>query len=70
VCAALAILQLDVNKINGAKITYNGLGPNSSSALSYMLQSLSYLTLVSGGPWYTIPNSMLLTGYNVPLPGV
>ena len=63
VCAAQAILQLDVNQINGADITYHGLGgPNSSSVLHYMLQSLSYLNLINGGPWYSIPLSMILTG--------
>jgi hypothetical protein len=70
VCAALAILQLDVNQINSANITYGGLGPNSSSVLHYMLQSLSYLVLINGGSWYSIPTSMLLTGYYVSLPGV
>jgi RHS repeat-associated protein len=70
VCFALPILQLDVSNINAANITYGGLGPNSSSALRYMLQSTSFLTLYNGGPWYTIPMSMLATGYYVLLPGV
>jgi RHS repeat-associated protein len=70
VCAALAILRVDVNQIIGAKITYGGLGPNSSSVLHYVLQSLSYLILTNGGLWYSIPTSMLLTGYYVSLPGV
>jgi RHS repeat-associated protein len=70
VCAALSILQTDVSQIQGAGIRYHALGPNSTSALGYMLQSLSYLNLINGGSWYIIPQMMLLTGYNVRLPGL
>jgi hypothetical protein len=67
VCGALPILQKDASKINLSNITYNGvLGPNSSSALSYFLESVNYLLI--DGPWYTIPLSMLTFGYNTPLP--
>ena len=66
VCAALPILQLDVNTINGANIAYYGLGPNSSSVLRYLLQSLWFLT----DSWYSIPIAMQLTGYYALLPGI
>jgi len=70
VCAAFSILQSHVSKINNADIAYHGLlGPNSSSALRYLLQSVSSL-LASFGNWYTIPQSMQLFGYNVSLPGL
>jgi RHS repeat-associated protein len=67
VCSALGTLEGDVSKINGAGIVYGILGPNSSSALRYMLQSLSSLL---GSSWFSIPKTMLLTGYNVLLPGL
>jgi hypothetical protein len=65
VCAALAILDADANKINGANITYRDFGPNSNTALRYFLQSLSSLL---GSSWYSIPGSLL--GYNSGLPGL
>ncbi len=71
VCAALPILQLDTDKINGANIAYHWDGPNSNSAARYMLQSLSYLMGLYG-PWYTIPQAILSRygGYYTPLPGL
>jgi len=69
VCYAASILEGDVANINNANITYHGLGPNSSSALRYMLQSLGYLLFLYG-PWYHIPLSMQISGYYVPLPGL
>ena len=65
VCGAFATLQADVAKINGANITYNKFGPNSSSALRYMLQSLQSLL---GSSWYHIPWTMV--GYGTRLPGL
>jgi hypothetical protein len=68
VCSALGILESDASKITAAGIRYNALfGPNSSSALRYMLQSLNSLL---GSLWYSIPTTMLLTGYNTRLPGL
>jgi RHS repeat-associated protein len=63
VCAALTTLQTDVGNINGANITYNRFGPNSNSALRYMLQSLQSLL---GSTWYNIP--WTLVGYGTKLP--
>ncbi len=69
VCGELSILQLDASKIQAADITYGGpFGPNSSSVLSYLLESVSYLLI--DGPWYTIPRLMQIFGYNAPLPGL
>ena len=48
VCGVLSILQADAARLNGANITYNRFGPNSSSALRYMLQSLESLLGSSG----------------------
>lgn len=68
VCGALAILQADVGKINGANISYGAyFGPNSSSALRYMLQSLQSLL---GSSWYSIPWGLTEFGYNTKLPGL
>jgi len=70
VCAALPILAADVSRINGGNITYSALGPNSNSAMRYMLQSISYLTALFG-QWYGVPDVILSTGgYYAPLPGV
>ncbi len=70
VCAALSILNADVAQIENAHIIYSGVsGPNSSSALRYMLKTLS--TLLSGyGSWYSIPALMQLFGYYTLLPGI
>ena len=74
VCLALGPLETDVSLINKADIAYDGplgisLGPNSSSALRYMLQSVSFLQALYGF-WYRIPLSMQLTGYCHYLPGL
>ena len=67
---AIAILARDVAQIKGARISYGAIdGPNSSSALRYMLESLDGL-LYSFGPWYHIPASMIAFGYNTLLPGI
>ena len=65
VCAALATLQTDAATINGANISYVITGPNSNSALRYMLQSLQSLL---GSSWYSIPGTLF--GYNTLLPGL
>lgn len=65
VCGAFATLEADVATINGANIKYNRFGPNSNSALRYML--LSLLSQL-GSSWYSIPSTRV--GYYAPLPGV
>jgi serine/threonine protein kinase len=62
---ALVISFLYLRQTPGANITYNQYGPNSNSALHYMLQSL--LSLL-GSSWYHIP--FTLVGYGTPLPGL
>jgi hypothetical protein len=67
----MATLEHDVTQINNANITYGAYGPNSSSALRYLLQSLDYLEASTGGlAWYSIPVWMQTLGYNALLPGL
>ena len=68
VCHAITILEHAVTRINAANIPYVPAGPNSSSALRYMLQSLNPLT--GGVLWYNIPTFMQIFGYYALLPGL
>ena len=70
-CAAFLVLERDASKINKADITYRNLGPNSNSALRYMIQSVEYLAILANkNGWYTIPTSMQYYGYWTLLPGI
>ena len=69
VCGALPTLDTDETKINGANISYSGIGgPNSNSALRYMLQSLNIFSAPTS--WYSIPFPMQVFGYWTLLPGL
>ena len=74
VCGARGILDLDVSRINAANITYAAVfGPNSSSALRYLVSSLNTLVLLNDPgdvSWYTVPFSMQIFGWWAPLPGL
>lgn len=74
VCGARGILDLDVSKINAANIAYSAvLGPNSSSALRYMVSSLNTLVLLNDpgdASWCTVPWAMQVLGWWAPLPGL
>ena len=61
VCDWLAILDGAASNINGANICYRGFGPNSNSALRYMLGSLPDQT------WYHMP---WMIGWGSLLPGI
>lgn len=61
VCAWFTILMHDVDVVNDANIRYNLFGPNSSSVLRYMLESLPESW------WYRIP---FMIGYGSRLPGI
>ena len=70
VCAAEPMLASAVSRINNAKIAYQNLGPNSNSAMRYLLQSISYLQFLFPS-WYHIPWEIVtLGGYFAPLPGL
>jgi RHS repeat-associated protein len=59
ICAWIAILEFDVDRVNSVYIRYRLFGPNSSSALRYMLQSLP--------AQFNMP---FMIGYGTKLPGV
>jgi len=59
VCAWIAILEFDVDRVNSVYIRYRLFGPNSTSVLRYMLQSLP-----------TQFNMPFMIGYGSKLPGV
>jgi RHS repeat-associated protein len=61
VCDWLSILEHDVDVVNAANLHWVILGPNSSSVLRYMLESLPDRS------WYHLPK---MVGYNVRLPGI
>ena len=64
VCGWITTLEADVTAINGANITYDRTGPNSNSALAYMLSTLPNTT----SSWYKVPSG--LVGWNKRLPGI
>lgn len=74
VCGARGILDLDVSRINAANIPYSAtFGPNSSSALRYMVSSLNTLVLLNDPgdtTWYTVPVAMQVFGWWAPLPSL
>jgi len=61
VCAWLTILEHDVDVVNSANISYHWWGPNSSSVLRYMLNSLPDRS------WFSMP---FMIGYGSRLPGI
>jgi hypothetical protein len=61
VCGWLTTLESDAAKVNAANISYHWYGPNSSSVLRYMLNSLPITS------WFSMP---WMVGYGSPLPGL
>ena len=61
VCDWLTVLQNDAANVNGTNVRYHWYGPNSSSVLRYMLQSLPDQS------WYQMP---WMIGYGSLLPGI
>ena len=61
VCSWLSILQHDADVVNAASINYHWWGPNSSSVLRYMLESLPDRS------WFQMP---FMVGYGSRLPGI
>lgn len=64
VCDWFASLNSSVSRINRANIDYNDLGPNSSSALRYMLSQLPETFTA----WFSVP--FTLVGFDTKLPGL
>jgi len=67
VCSVFDSLAQDVANINAASITYYEGGPNSNSALHYMLNSTNSLNIFPGYNWYKMP---WMIGYSTPLPNI